>query len=62
MLYQAIELVKELSKALKFDDRFALVMIGQSNFKYKPQKRGFVQASFLYKLGLVILQSLQFLS
>lgn len=36
MLYQAIELVKELNKALIFDDRFALVMIAQSNFKYKP--------------------------
>jgi len=34
----------------------------ESNFKYKPQKRGFAQASFLYKLGLVILQSLRFLS
>ena len=62
MLYQAIELVKELNKALSFDGRFALVMIGQSNFKYKQKKRGFVQASFLYKLGLVILQPLRFLS
>lgn len=38
MLYQAIELVKELNKDLSFDGRFALVMIGQSNFKYKQKK------------------------